>query len=135
MAEDAGDYPFFETVSNLKFISKIREGEKVDVQSRQLCSNDWTTSMYRTFVSRKESRSFTFEYLRTVVEEAIKMIKNFMHDDSKSNMAIVIIDSLKESKVGFTNLKKTYCDDRMFASKIETLLSSIETQIKILANT
>jgi hypothetical protein len=123
---------YFETIANLKFISKIKVGEKVDVQSQQLCIDNWVTSMYRTFVARKESRDYTFNYFRTTVNNAIDLISALVQEESEANRKKItsIVESLDESRVGFLNLKKTYGDDRMFESKIETLISTIDVRVR-----
>lgn len=122
---------FFEIVANLKFISKIKVGEKVDVQSQQLHVNNWITGIYRTFIARRESRDLTFSYFRSVVTNAIEFIRALATSGVENDKKISsIMEALEESKIGFTNLKKTYEDDRMFESKIETLLSTIDVMIR-----
>lgn len=136
---DGSDRSVQDTVSKLKFISKIREGEKLDVQSLRMSPDTWATSLHRTFLSRGESRDVTLEFIRGVIAEAFELAAKCLtyesddraaHEGSQffDEIGNLIIRSLQESKVGIENLAKTYNDDRLFSSKLDTLTSTLDSK-------
>lgn len=127
---DGSERSVQDTVSKLKFIGKIKEGEKLDVQSLTLCSESVGTSLYRTFLARNESRGNALEFIRGVVGEAFELATKYLRkkDHFFKDVGQMIIESLHESKSGLSNLAKTYEDDKMFVSKLETLMNTLETK-------
>ena len=64
--KDGGERSVQDIVSKLKFISKIKEGELVDVHSLTVMEAGVPTSIYRTFFTRSESRKITLDFLRDI---------------------------------------------------------------------
>jgi len=127
---DGSERSVQDIVSKLKFISKIKEGEKVDVQSLTLCESGLGTSLYRTFVARGESRENALEFIRSIILEGFNLASKYLKKPEKflKDIGKMIIDALHESRAGLVNLTKTYQADRMYVSKVETLMSTLETK-------
>ena len=125
---DGGERSVQDIVSKLLFISKIREGEKINISRLTLCQDNWSTKVYRTL--GRESRCSTLEFIREVFGEAFDLSSKYLNTDNKfyRDIGTMILTNLQKSKAGLTNLTKTYAEDRMFISKIETLTSTLETK-------
>jgi len=127
---DGSERSVQDIVSKLKFISKIREGQKLDVQSLTLCEDGMGTALYRTLVARGESRENALEFVRGVIGEAFELATKYLHKPEKffKDIGQMIIIALHESKAGLAHLAKTYEHDHMFISKLETLTKTLETK-------
>lgn len=128
-AIDGSERSVQDIVSKLRFISKIREGEKLDVSSLTL-GEGLRTSLYRTVIARSESRDTTLEFIREVVHEAFNLASKYLRKEETffKDIGQMVITSLHECKSGLLNLIKTYAEDRMFISKLETLMKTLETK-------
>jgi len=129
--KDGSERSVQDIVSRLKFISKIKEGEIVDVRSSTIMELGWPSSIYRTFFTRNESRKITLEFFRQIISSAFDMITLYlnMKDAFYQQIGVMIFDALKESKTGIANQSKTYRNDRMYVSQIETLLLTLDTEL------
>lgn len=121
-----------EIISKLIFISKIKENEVVDVSHLSVQDVGWITSLYRTFIARGESRETTLEFITGITHEAIEQANLYIHGDEHfiRQVGDMILGALEEAKNGINNLKKTYQSDRLFVSKIETLLKTLDIKIE-----
>lgn len=129
---DGSEHSVQSTISKLKFISKIKEGEKIDVSTLTLCDSSWLSSLYRTLLRRGESREATLIFIRGVIGEAFDLAYIYLCKEERfyRDIGKTIIISLQESKSGLLKLTNSYSDDRMFVSKIEALISTLDTKIK-----
>lgn len=131
---DGSERSVQDIVSKLKFISKIKEDEVVDVTSLSLAEKGWATSAYRTYraiIARdNESRDDTLEFFRQVTEKAFDLAGKYLtsNDVFYQEIGTMIINALQESKVGISNHAKTYKKDRMHVSKIETFITTLDTK-------
>ena len=130
-ATDENERSIQDILAKLKFISKIKQDEKMDISSMTLSPNNWPTSLYRTILARGESKEKTLEFIRNVVGDAFDMSLRYlkMKDNFFRDIGFLIIKSLVECKPGIDNLNKTYSDDRMFVSKVEALVQILDTKI------
>lgn len=121
-----------ELVSKLKFISKIKQREKIDIEYLQVVSADsWLNSFYRTFISRSESRDSTLEFVKNIIKEAFELSYKYLNCDGEysKNIGKMLIKSIVESKIGLKNLADTYSDDRLYESEIDAFILFIDTKI------
>ena len=121
-----------DTISNLKFISKIREGDKID--SKRLCiqPKGIITSLCRTFYYQ-DNRDNTFTFIINTINHSFNIIElNLSTDDKKKHsMALCVMSDIDNAMRGINNVKKTYIYDSMFCSKIERLLQEITVKLNI----
>lgn len=117
-------------ISNLIFISKIQVNEVLDVESMTLMKVGWMTTFYRTFYTN-ENRYKTLNFLKDIVNEAENISSTYIQNSDiyTRKIGYTILESLDKSKNGIINICKTYETDRMFVSKVETLLNRIDTNI------
>ncbi len=71
-------------LSTLKFLSKIREGEKIDVKNMSIVKPDIPSRIYRTVVSR-ETKMDTYYFLKTSLSNAIELIYYYLSEGSKNS--------------------------------------------------
>jgi len=118
-------------ISKLTFISLLKSGEKIDVNSISIHTSGYLGKLYRTFWTRNESRDVTYEFLVEVVNTAISLVlRCFSKKDNQNHqLGLLILDKLKLSRQGINCLKDTYRDDRMFSSKLETLIGIMNIKI------
>jgi len=119
-----------DTLSRLKFIAKVKEGEKLDIESQTVQDNSYIVNVIRTFF-RNESRNRTITFIRTTYGEAFELIEGYLKNESlfAKNLTELILKSINDSQVGLENLAKTYEDDRMFVAKIETIIDTINAKL------
>ncbi len=128
---DGSEKSVQDIVSKLRFIAKININEKLDVHTLTLYRNNWITSIYRTyhniFSSETESKEITLGFIRQVIGDAFDLSTIHLNKDDtfSQRISLMIIQSLKEARTGLFNLLSTYKGDRMFISKIETLIQTL----------
>ena len=117
-------------VSQLKFISKMQSGEKINVKTMNVSLGTYKDRLYRTFITG-ETRDDTLIFIHDVINNALELVYLYdgMKDDLYSNMSSLIVKSLQDSKIGLKNLMETYERDRMYVSQIEALMSTLEAKI------
>lgn len=118
-------------ISKLKFIAKLKENEKIDLQSLQVITADyWPSRLYRTFIARGESREHTLEFIKEIIGEAFDLCTRYMtiKQEFYQHVCNSLVLALQESKIGLKNLCKTYKDDRMFTSQIESLITTLDVK-------
>jgi len=135
---DGSERSVQDTISKLRFISKIEEGDVVDVHSLTLSKISYITSVYRTVVARDESRERTLDFFRRTLHDAFELTEACMKERKDrpqffDDMTNLILLSIKESKTGILNHCKTYGNDRMHTSKIEAFLMSVSARLKDLS--
>jgi len=129
------EIPVHEIISRLKFLSKLRPGEKINVKYLFIRDNNsiWQR-LLRTIIntiSDGESKNETLEFVKNVINSAFDLIYVYRKtpDNFRSDITNLIIKNLKESKTGLESLIQTYDNDRLFVSRIETFLQTLDTRL------
>jgi hypothetical protein len=121
-------------VSNLKFISKIKSYHKVDTNKLTIIEDTMWNNIQRIF-QRGSSRKSTFDFIKTQVTDAFEICKGLLRSheyEYEYNMGVMVMEAIISSRCGIETLFKTYENDKMFISEIETLLSTIDTKLNTL---
>jgi hypothetical protein len=120
-----------ETITRLKFLSKIRKGEKINVMANTLQPDSMLTSLSRAFLNT-DNRQNTLTYIQNSINSGFQLFTTYIRSDkiSERKLAIQIIRDIVEAKQGINNLKNTYSDDIMFCCSIETYLQTIDAKIE-----
>lgn len=132
---DYSEQTIHDVVSKLKFISKIKKSMKVDIHSLRMYEDTLFTNICRSFV-RQASRHETIEFVRTIVNQGFDIGSHHLKKDQSKDqlchqLGLMIIKEISEAKVGIKNLTETYHHDKMFVSRIETLLSTIDAKLEV----
>lgn len=119
-------------VSKLLFISKIKEGDVLSVDSLQLMQPGFYTSLYRTIFSASENRESAFEFFKRIIDDALKLVIKYKkkQNPSADEISKQIIESIEKSIIGIKNHGATYKTDIMYLSKIESMIMYIERKCK-----
>jgi len=128
---DGGQHSVQDVISRLRFISTIKAGEKIDVASLSVQSDTLVGRLYRTIIARGESRIATLEFIRQTLGEAFDLASAYAIREDPFNRKIgqMIIAALSAAKNGIVGLIETYKDDRMFVSRVEILVGTLDAKI------
>jgi hypothetical protein len=131
---DGSEKHLNDTLSRLKFISKIKPNEIVDTRSMSLMEIGWFTSVYRTFVVRTEGRDATLDMFKNVIDMAFDLAELYSTSDERmyKDVGNTLIESIRQSKTGILNHSKTYDTDRMYASKTEAFIRTVDIRLDAL---
>ena len=119
-----------ETITRLKFLSKIRKGEKINVLANTLQPDSLLTSLSRAILNT-DNRQNTLTYIQNSIGSGFQLFTTYVRSEktSEKKLAIQILKDIVESKHGIQNLKNTYQDDIMFCCSIDTYLQTIDAKI------
>jgi hypothetical protein len=121
----------YKIIADLEFISSIKDGEKINVESRQIQQNNILTSILR--MMGRDSRDDTFKFFLSTVTRAFELIDMIC----KKQILICrdIIIGVQNAKQGILETVMTYKDDRNIGCKLNTLVKFIRTKIEDLRKT
>lgn len=136
---DGSERSVNDTLSKLRFIAKIKPGDKLDINSMTLMEDSWSTTVYRTYrsiVAKKESKSDALEFFRTVIGEAFDLATKYLSSNDKFflDIGVQIVELLQLAKVGINNHIQTYTHDSFHTAKVESLITILDTKLKTLIN-
>lgn len=122
-----------DNISRLKFIGKIKKGDKINVKDMAVQPNNMYTKIHRSLVivdNRNNTLSFILDTIDKSFEELINHLNKSQDNLFDLNISTNIIHDLENSKNGLTNLKETYSTDIMFCCKIETIIQDIDAKLE-----
>lgn len=137
-----------DVISKLRFLSKIDKHEKLDVASLSLVADTWYNNLYRLvkyvaairgiYWKSEESRKISLEFIKTTTSEALNLAKELFSQSPQldngvnlnTSLGHMIITTLEELGPGIQGLKKTYANDGMFISQVETFEDVLKAQIQ-----
>jgi len=138
----SGDSKLQEIIFRLKFISKIRKGEKLNVKGYFIRDNDSmyqrairsirNYSMWLTNSEIVESKEATLAFIQETINEAITLIVLYRSENEEFSHGIanILVTNLEASKAGIRNSISTYRNDRKFISEAEAVIQTLEMRIK-----
>ena len=119
-----------EIISRLKFIGRVKKGEKINVKHMYVQPDSFTTKITRTFFTY-DNRNNTVSFLLNTLSNGFQIIYLYLNSKrlSERHQAIHILNDIKNTKIGIQNLKVTYCEDTMFCCTLDTLLQDIDAKL------
>jgi len=119
-----------EILSRLKFIGRIRKGEKINVQHLCVQPQGIFTAISR-FLFNQDNRSNTINFIQDTIFKAFTLLKEYKDSEEKSEtlMSEYMVRDLISAKGGLNSLKQTYASDVKFCCDIDTLVQIIETKL------
>ena len=115
-------------LTSLKFISMIKEGQKVCVRNGHLSLEVQSTGVitsFRRWINR-DNRQTTICYIKSVVHNALSVTKT--HNNEMS--VYKVVKGLEESVTGINSLTVTYTDDATVSATLQVLRDRIQTELK-----
>ncbi len=119
-----------DNISRLKFIGKIKKGEKINIKYMFVQPNNFITKITRSFYycdNRINTLNFIIDTIKNVFDELNKYINN--PTSFNINITNNIIIDFENCKTGLDNLKDTYHEDLMFCCKIDRLIQDIDARL------
>lgn len=119
-----------EIISQLKFISKIKPGEQVNVDNLSICSRNIFSGIYRTMYG--EGREKTFHYFNVTIRRAFEKLAAYTNSERMADhmLCCQLVENLQGCIEGLSNAKDTYKDDRRFVCDVETLIEGVESRLQ-----
>ena len=122
-----------DNISRLKFIGKIKKGEKINIKDMYVQPNNILTKLNRSFVNvdnRNNTLSFILETIKKSFDELISHLDKSYDNLFDLNISTNMILDLENCKIGLVNLKDTYIDDLMFCCKVDTIIQDIDARLE-----
>ncbi len=120
-----------ETISKLKFLGKIKKGEKINVKEMTLQTESYLTAASRTlwFV---DNRNNTMSFIQTTIQagfDLLNLLNKNTGNVSDDELSKTIIRDITSAKIGINNLKTTYSDDTYFCCSVDTFVQTIAAKL------
>jgi len=119
-----------EIISRLKFIGKLKKGEKINTKQMYVQQEGIATMISRTFWSQ-DNRINTINFIHEIIKFSFELLHNYNRSDngSEQELAKHIINDLRQVNKGLENLKHTYILDTKFCCDIDTLIEDIKAKL------
>lgn len=128
-----------DVISKLKFISKTKPGEKLNVKELFVRDNNEIWQRFLRTMRNSilwedgESKESTLAFTSSVTDEALNLICFYRRNAKNTfdnNIADMLTKNLEEALNGMESLLDTYKDDRKFSSQIETLMNTLNLRLE-----
>ena len=115
-----------EIISRLKFIGKLKKGEKINTRHMYVQPDGITTSLSRTFVYQ-DNRGNALNFCQETISRSFELLITYERSDSSTEKVLFskLVEDLQQSTVGLRNLKFTYITDTKFCCDMDTLLENV----------
>jgi len=135
--DQIGDDQVNNILSKLKFLSKIKIGEKINskyyfVRDNNSILQRFLRSMRNLTAENSENKNSTLEFISDTVNRTIHLICIYKKSNNiySKQISDLLIENLNDTKTGIKNLTKTYEDDRIFVSKLESFIESFDLKLQ-----
>ena len=120
-----------ETISRLKFIGKLKKGDKINTRRMFVQSNGFVTRINRTFWNQ-DNRHNGLSFIQETLRSSFTLLDTYDETGSSPNISLRenMVKDIRTSIHGLTNLKMTYCDDVKFGCDIDALLLIITAKLQ-----
>ena len=120
--------------SKLKFVGKIKSGQKINVETQSIQENTYWTSMSRTMSG--ESRNKVYNYISDVIQDSLSILDSLSNSSNEYDIKVCknLITDLINLNPGVTSLQETYASDKMYVAKLQTLSENLEVKLKELCS-
>lgn len=128
---DSADKSVQTILNKLCLLSKLQEGEKIDVTTMCLQDDTWWTRLLRTIGGGEQNRNSTLEFIKRLTDDALDVIERCFASPQQIHIKLgeEILRKLTDAIKGINNLYVTYKDDRYFISRLETQLLILNVKI------
>lgn len=119
-----------EIISRLKFIGKLKKGEKINTRHMYVQPDGFGTTLSRTFM-HQDNRGNALNFVQETVSRAFELLVTYERSETDSEVVLFghLVKDLHNATVGLNNLKFTYIADTKFCCDIDTLLQSIHARL------
>lgn len=119
-----------EIISRLKFIGKLKKGEKINTRYMYVQPDGFGTMLSRTFFYQ-DNRGNTLNFCQETINRSFELLITYERSETPSDkvMATHLLNDLKQSTTGLVNMKTTYVTDTKFCCDMDTLLEYINAKL------
>lgn len=121
-----------EIISRLKFIGKLKKGEKINTKQMYVQQEGLVTTLSRTFWAQ-DNRINTINFIHETIKFSFELLNNYDRSDTtpQKELAKHLVNDLRQVNQGLENLKQTYILDTKFCCDIDTLIEDIKAKLVI----
>ena len=123
--------PHQETISRLKFIGSLRNGDKINVAGHHFVQQSGiATSISRTLIY-PDNRANMIMFCQQTVNSSFEILAMYESMDlsQKKHLYTNLLEDLEQAIVGLSNLRYTYITDVKLACDMETLIQRITDRL------
>jgi len=120
-----------EIISYLKFLGKVKKGEKINVKGMYVQPDGLITKISRTII-QPDNRENTKLFIINTIRQSIDLLITAVMSDKQSDKILaarIIRDLITVKDNGLKNLKFTYGEDNMFCCQIDTIMEGIDAKL------
>ena len=117
-----------EIISRLKFLGKVKRGEKINIRGMYVQADGFMTSLSRSFL-HPDNRENTKVFVLNTVRQSLELLGTTIGSEKPSDKimgARIIKDLMFARDNGLKNLKYTYSEDSMFCCEMDTILEGVD---------
>lgn len=121
-----------EIISRLKFIGKLKKGEKINTKQMYVQQEGLATTLSRTFWAQ-DNRINTINFIHETIKFSFELLNNYDRSDStpEKELAKHLVKDLRQVNQGLEKLKQTYILDTKFCCDIDTLMEDIKAKLVV----
>ena len=119
-----------DTISKLKFISRVSKGDKINSKELMLQSDGIVTKISRS-VYNVDNRQNALTFIQNTLNSGFNYLINYAKSEKSSEKLLArnLYNDLLSAKNGINNLRTTYNDDVMFCCTLDTYFQSIDVRL------
>jgi len=119
-----------EIISRLKFIGKLKKGEKINTKQMYVQQEGIATTFSRTFWAQ-DNRINTINFIHETIKFSFELLNNYDRSDStpEKELAKHLVKDLRQVNQGLEKIKQTYILDTKFCCDIDTLIEDIKAKL------
>ena len=119
-----------DTISKLKFISKVSKGDKINSKELMLQSDGIVTKISRS-VYNVDNRQNALTFIQNTINSGFNYLNNYAKSEKSGERLLAknLYNDLHSAKNGISNLRTTYSDDIMFCCTLDTYFQSIDVRL------
>ena len=124
---------FQKTISDLKFLSKVKNGQKINVSTKEFVDESYGGRIYRSYLRGAESKYITLDYVTKIINQSIDQLYFFksLTDPFYHQLSDIIKKEIINAKKGILALANTYSSFDEYSSKYEAIITSIDVKLQI----
>jgi hypothetical protein len=127
-------------ISKLRFLSKVKKGERLQVDGLAVVENTWYAKFVRAWNTMgeikdtgeiKEGRRKSLAFIKELYETGLRLAKSIINETSSyyTDLWNMLIKGLKDAQPGITNLMNYYESDRLYIAEVETFVDVLNAKI------
>lgn len=116
--------------SKLKFIGRLKKGEKINTRHMYVQPTGFGTSISRTFFNQ-DNRGNALSFCQETISRSFELVVTYERSTRPTDAVLLnnILNDLRASMVGLNNLKCTYVNDTKFCCDMDTLLQIVTARL------